>query len=285
MANQGDPDRIAGDLLNLLKGSISGPGAGMAGGRPQAAADDSAVLGMIKNVLKQNLPPGMAFPGQPAGTGAAQAAGTPRSPAAGAVTAYVDWVGMYRRQDEERRALFLRQSRERDETQKRHVQEMESFAGIARRAPEATVSRPAAVRPAATRPPRIQPLPSQRFGIVPGKNVGNWAVETGSGVKTFRAVSDEQAMREARRVGLAARSARLIDIHAYTPDELAQMRASFGVAGMRESMEAEFEQAIRMGLIPENASLERLSDREWGYRVGDDPAVRRGVDLIRRTGF
>lgn len=279
MASQGDADRIAGELLSLLKGSVAKPGTGVAGSGPQTPPEDNAMLGMIKNVLKQSLPSG-ARPGQQGSTPPAQpSAPVAAAGAMGTANAYVDWVGMYLRQEEERRAMHVRQSRERDETVQRQLREMESFAGISKVATAPTV------QPPMVRPPGVQLPASRRFGIVPGRSVGNWAVETENGVKTFSGVSDEQAMREARRHGLTARSARLLDIHTYTPEELARMRSTFGVAGMRESMEAEFEQAIRMGLIPENSRFERLPNREWGYRVGDDPSVRKGADVVRQTGF
>ena len=280
MAEERDTDRIAGELLNMLKGSLARPGSGVLS-RPQSSSDDNSMLNMIKDVLKQQLPGGMR-PREDAGTSAAPGGGATSVQApltAGNVV--VDWTGMYRRQESERESMYSRQSREREELRQRQMGEMDAFAGIrkvARPSPRPVAERP--IRPAA----RPQPA-SRKFGIVPGTSVGNWAVETESGIKTFAAVSDEQAMREARRYGLTPTSARLLDIHTYTPDEMETMRSSFGAAGMRESAEAEFEQAIRLGLIPENSTFERLPNREWGYRIGDNPTVRKGADLVRKRPF
>jgi hypothetical protein len=278
VADERETDRLAGELLDVLKGSLARPG-GL--GRPQPSSDDNSMLSMIKDVLKQQLPGG-ARPREEAGTTAAQGGGATAFHApvtAGNVA--VDWTGMYRRQEAERESMYARQEREREELQRRQVGEMEAFAGIR------TVTSPA-VRPVVERPrrPAARPRPaSRKFGIVPGTSIGNWAVETESGTKTFTAVSDEQAMREARRYGLTPTSARLIDTHTYTAEEMESMRSSFGVAGMRESAEAEFEKAIKIGLIPENAVFERLPNREWGYRIGDNPTVRKGADLVRKRPF
>jgi hypothetical protein len=156
---------------------------------------------------------------------------------------------------------------------------MESFAGIRKTVQE----RPAARPPVVARPKPV--ATSRTYGIVPGKTVGNWSVQTDNGPKSFQAVSGEQAYREARRYGLTPSSARLDGIHTYSPDEVARLRGSIGVPGMRESMEAEFELAIKLGLIPEDATFERLPNREWGYRVGRSTVVRKGSEIVPKRRY
>ena len=278
VADEIDTERLAGELLSALRGASSGPvtRAPRARSRAQPAAqmDDRSLLSTIKEYLEQSLP-GKKESGAPA---SAQAAAGGAQLAAEA--AYVDWQSMYRRQEQERESMYGRQVRERAEVQQRHVQEMESFAGIRQ-----VVQQPVPARPPLVARPRSTPPASRRYGIVPGKTVGNWTVATDNGPKSFQAVSEDQAFREARRYGLTPTSARLDGIHTYSADELERLRGSIGVPGMRESMEAEFELAIKLGLIPENARFERLPNRDWGYRVDENSEVRKGSELIPKRRY
>jgi hypothetical protein len=115
--------------------------------------------------------------------------------------------------------------------------------------------------------------------LEPGKVVGRWSLQTENGRKFFMAVSEEQALREARRAGLHPTSAKLTSVHTYTEDELSEAYAKIGKCGARASRQAEFEKAIKMGLIPESAEFETIGDREWGYRVGKhDPIVHKASE-------
>lgn len=279
MANETDTDRLAAELLSALRGTGTGPVAGARRTGALSQQDERSMLGTIKEFLNQSLPGGKEKeqPSAPATSQGGSVGFNAPAPIAGAES--VDWQTMYQRQEVEREAMYARHGDERSAMQQRHVKEMESFAGIRKE-----VTRPSFTRPSTPSAPKPA-LSARRSGIVPGKTVGEWAVETENGTKTFMAVSEDQALREARRYGLTPTSARLSGIHTYTADELERMRSSFGVPGMRESMEAEFEQAIKMGLIPENSQFERLPNREWGYRVGSNPVVRKGSDLVPKRGF
>lgn len=129
MAYEQDNDRIAGELLNLLKGSLARPASGSGINRPQAAADDSTMLNMIKQVLGQTMPPGMR-PREQAGKPSAQAGAPLAQPSDTAPDIPVGgWEGLFRRQAQERTAMHERHERERSEMHQRHVQEMESAMG------------------------------------------------------------------------------------------------------------------------------------------------------------
>ena len=279
MANENDTDRMAGDLLNLLKGSLAKPVPGTGASRPLAQPDEGSMLNTIKDFLNQSLPgtKPIAKPGAPASMPAGTAAS--QSLAASLAMQPVDWETMYRRQEQERESMYGRQVREREDMRKRHEQEMVTMVG-----PKPTEASPY-VRPAYSAPVPT-PRPSSRtVGIVPGKTIGNWTVDTENGPKAFQAISEEQAMREAQRYGLTPKSARLTSIYTFTDEDKQRLLSSFGVPGMRESMRAEFELAIKMGLIPETAEFEVLPNREWGYRLANSTDVRKGADLVRRRGL
>ena len=104
--------------------------------------------------------------------------------------------------------------------------------------------------------------------INPGETIGKWEVKTENGTKTFFAVSEEQARREAERFGLHPTDAKLVDLKTYTEAELNRIKAKMGSIDARASRRAEFEQAIKIGLIPEDAEFVLMGDRDWGYRVG-----------------
>jgi len=281
MADGQDTDRMAGDLMKALLGSLNKPVAGTGQTGPTPQVDEKSMMDTIKGFLNQSLP-GTKEREKPSAP--AVPLGTPyvsQYPQSVSGTHEVDWESMYRRQEREREAMYGRQLTEREGMQQRHKKEMETLAGIGQER-DTQVARPV-VRPHVTRPRPV--LGSRAAGIVPGKTIGNWMVQTENGPKTFTAVSEEQAFREARRYGLTPTSAQLTGIHAYTPEQLEQMLSSFGMPGKRESMEAEFEQAIKLGLIPETSVFERLPDREWGYRVSKDAIVRKGSALVRRRGF
>ena len=282
MANERDTDRLAGDLMKQLLGSLNKPAPGTGSVRPQAQVDENSMLETIKGFLNQSLP-GTKEREKPSAPAVAQTGSVGSQPSTDvAGTGEVRWTVMYRRQEREREAMYARQTQEREDMQKRQEQEMEALAGI-RRTSDSVVTpyvkpsyEPAAHKPVAS---------SRRAGIVPGKTIGEWSVETDNGPKTFMAVSEEQAFREARRYGLIPTSARLASIHTFTEDEKQRIMSSFGVPGMRESLRAEFEQAIKLGLIPEDAEYEVLANREWGYRVGSSGIVRKGSDLIPRRTY
>ena len=275
MAYENDTDRMAGDLLNRLKESLSKPLPGTATSRSQAQPDEGSMLNTIKDFLNQSLPGTKPIPRPTASTPVGAAVSQPLGPAAAAPP--VDWESMYRRQERERETMYGRQVREREDMRTRHEQEMVTMVG-----PKPVEAAPY-FRPA---PAAAAPKPSSRTaGIVPGKTIGNWTVETEGGPKTFQAVSESQAMREAQRYGLTPRSARLAGIYTFTDEDKQRMLSSFGVPGMRESMRAEFELAIKMGLIPETSEFEVLPNREWGYRLANSTDVRKGADLVRRRGL
>lgn len=281
MAGEKDTDRMAGDLMKALLGSLKKPVAGPGQTQSTPQVDESSMLDTIKGFLNQSLP-GTKEREKPNAPAAPQGAPITAQPAVqGAGGGVVDWETMYRRQEREREAMYGRQLSERQFMHQRHEKEMEELAGVGivrdrEYTNSATIPPVAAVRPV---------LASRKAGVVPGKTIGNWLVQTENGPKTFTAVSEEQAFREARRYGLTPTSARLIDIHTFTAEEMEQMLSSFGVAGKRESMEAEFEQAIKLGLIPETATFERLPDREWGYRTGPRSIVRKGSAVIPKRSF
>jgi len=268
MADERDTDRLAGELLSSLMGFLTGPMAGTGRPQPRPQVDEGSMLNTIKEFLNQSLP----------GTKEKEQAGAAApTPPAGGTKVEVEWEAMYRRQDQERVALYARQAREREAVLRRHVQAMEAAMGI-RREPVEAVVRPT-VRPA----PAAQPVPAgPATGIVPGKTIGRWSVMTENGPKSFVAVSEEQAFREARRYGLTPVSARLTGLHTYTQEELEKAYRSFGVPGKRASQVEEFERAIKLGLIPETAEFVLMEDREWGYRVGAGSVLYKGSELIER---
>ena len=133
MTNEQDTDRMAGELLNLLKGSLGKPSAGPTLGWPQAQAqtDDKSALDVIKNILKQNLPSGPK-PREQVGASTAQAplASSQYAPL-GQEVQVGGWEGLFRRQGQERETMHTRHERERAEMHQRHMQEMESAMGSA----------------------------------------------------------------------------------------------------------------------------------------------------------
>lgn len=276
MAGARDTDRMAGDLLKAVLGSMNKP-AGGGQTQPQPQVDERSMLSTIKDFLGQSMP-GAKEQAKP-GIAAAQQATT-------ATTGWMPeaaWQQLYLRQEQEREAMYARQAREVEDVKQRHKREMETLAGI-QLAPE-KVQREPALRPL---PRRRQPMTQERdtsskaAGIVPGKNIGRWAVRTENGTKNFMAVSQEQAFREARRQGLEPRTARLIEVKSYTEDELKEMYSDFGRPGRRESAQGEFERAIKLGLIPEDSEFEMLENREWGYRVGTGRVLRKSSALFAR---
>jgi len=282
MARQNDTDRLAGDLMKQLLGSLNKPAPGTGAVRPQAQVDENSMLETIKGFLNQSLPgtKEREKPSAPTASQTGSAGSQPSADAAG--MGEVRWTVMYRRQEREREAMYARQTQEREDMHKRQEQEMEALAGIRRTSDSSATPY---VKPAYDQAAHKPVASSRTAGIVPGKTIGQWSVETDNGPKTFLAVSEEQAFREARRYGLIPTSARLASIHTYTDEEKQRMMSSFGVPGMRESLRAEFEQAIKLGLIPEDAEYEVLANREWGYRVGKSAVVRKGSDLIPRRSF
>jgi hypothetical protein len=282
MARQNDTDRLAGDLMKQLLGSLNKPAPGIGSARPQAQVDENSMLETIKGFLNQSLPgtKEREKPGAPVASQPGSVESQLSSDVAG--TGEVRWTVMYRRQEREREAMYARQTQEREAMHKRQEQEMEALAGIRRTSDSGAAPY---VKPAHDQAAHKPVASSRRAGIVPGKTIGEWSVETDNGSKTFMAVSEEQAFREARRYGLIPTSARLASIHTYTDEEKQRLMSSFGVAGMRESMRAEFEQAIKLGLIPEDAEYEVLANREWGYRVGSSGVVRKGSELIPRRTY
>ena len=281
MADERDTDRLAGDLMKQLLGSLNKPAPGIGSARPQAQVDENSMLETIKGFLNQSLP-GTKEREKPSAPAAAQAGSLGSQPSTDVHgTGEVRWTVMYRRQEREREAMYARQTQEREAMHKRQEQEMEALAGVRRTSDSATPYVKPAYEQAAQRPVAS----SRKAGIVPGKTIGEWSVDTDNGPKTFIAVSEEQAFREARRYGLVPTSARLASIHTYTDEEKQRLMSSFGVPGMRESLRAEFEQAIKLGLIPEDAEYEVLANREWGYRVGSSGVVRKGSELIPRRTY
>jgi len=128
VAYEQDNDRIAGELLNLLKGSVAKPGAAPGISRPQVQADDGTMLNMIKNVLGQTMPPGMRPPA-PSKPAAQQGAPMAQQATVAPEVQVGGWEGLFRRQAQERAAMNERQERERSELHQRHMQEMESAIG------------------------------------------------------------------------------------------------------------------------------------------------------------
>jgi hypothetical protein len=128
VAYEQDTDRVAGELLNLLKGTLSKPGASIS--RPQPQADDSTMLSMIKDVLKQTLPAGT-WPKEQASkpTASQSAPSTYQAPASSGEVAVGGWEGLFRRQGQERDAMHQRHERERAEMHQRHLQELEAAMG------------------------------------------------------------------------------------------------------------------------------------------------------------
>jgi hypothetical protein len=274
MADARDTDRMAGDLLKAVLGSMNKPAVG---GQARPQADERSMLSTIKDFLGQSTP-GAKEQAKPAATPTPQTT----TPTMGWLPESA-WKEMYLRQEQERNAMYSRQAQEVEDVNRRHKREMEGLAGM-QPAPEKTEREPA-LRPL---PRRREPVARERdrsskaAGITPGKNVGRWAVTTESGTKNFIAVSQEQAFREAQRQGLEPRTARLLEVRSYSEDELKEMYSNFGRPGRRESAQAEFERAIQLGLIPEDADFEMLENREWGYRVGTGRVLRKSSDLFER---
>lgn len=281
MASERDTDRLAGDLLQALMGTMNKPVPSTRSVRQRPQVDERSMLSTIKDFLNQSIP-GMKERDEQSSSAASHfGAGGAPTPAAVGGRPPVQWQDMYRRQEKEREAMYGRQSRELDEMRARHVVEMETLAGI-RRTPVREETRPY-VRPkpqAAVKPDTS----SKAWGIVPGKSIGRWSVETENGSKTFMAVNQEQALREASRRGLTPTSATLTSVHTYEPGELDEMLGSFGREGRRAGARDEFERAIKLGLIPEKSEFERLDSGEWGYRVGTSKVVRKGSDVIAKLG-
>jgi len=84
-------------------------------------------------------------------------------------------------------------------------------------------------------------------------------------------------MREAKRFGLHPTDAKVIRLITYTEEQLNRVRK------YTASRRAEFERAIKMGLIAPNAKFVPLKDGDWGYRYGDSPIVHRGSKLRWRS--
>ena len=273
MGNEKDTDRLASELLGALMGSLTKPMTGT--GRPQSQpqVDQGSMLSTIKDFLNQSLP-GTKPLGQPDAPSPAQA-GVPAS----AVARTVEWEEMYRRHVREREAMYGRHVREREDVLRRHEQEMETAMGLRREAPKQVLKPVGPPVVVVTQAPGPTGMAAQ---IVPGKTIGRWSVMTENGPKTVVAVSEEQAFREARRHGLTPTAARLTGIHTYTAEELQKAYSTFGVPGKRESQVAEFEKAIKLGLIPESAEFVLLENREWGYRVGTGRVLYKGSELIER---
>ena len=126
MSSERDTDRMAGELLNLLKGSLTKPVAGTGVPRPQAQPEESSMLNTIKDFLNQSLPgtKPIAKPtaSTPVGAGASQSS-------AGSEVVVGGWEGLFRRQGQERELMHQRHERERTEMHQRHGQEMESALG------------------------------------------------------------------------------------------------------------------------------------------------------------
>jgi len=141
MAEQKDTDRIAGQLLDLLKGKI--PGTGFAGGTTQPDTDDNTLLDMIKDVLRRTMPP-VQFPRQkpesvPApqhGSTQAQFPATPTyTTAAAGVTD--EWEVMKELHEREREDMRTRHEREREDMRHRQELEMEAVGAQRERNKEA----------------------------------------------------------------------------------------------------------------------------------------------------
>jgi len=124
VAYEQDTDRVAGELLNLLKGSLTKPGGALS--RPQPQADDGTMLNMIKDVLKQTLPPGTWPKEQANKPSAPQSAPSAYQSPASSEVAVGGWEDLFRRQGQERDAMHQRHERERTEMHQRHNQELEA---------------------------------------------------------------------------------------------------------------------------------------------------------------
>ncbi len=123
MASEQDTDRMAGELLNLLKGSIGKPTPGPTS-RPQA--DDNTTLNMIKDILKQNLPSGPKPREQATAPKPQAPVASPQYGAASGEVQAGGWEGLFRRQGSERDSMHERHERERAELHQRHIREMEA---------------------------------------------------------------------------------------------------------------------------------------------------------------
>jgi hypothetical protein len=112
MADERDTDRLAGALMNALLGSMAKPMAGLGQSGPQV--DQGSMLNTIKDFLNKEREKPEAQ---------SQAAVTPV--AAGGVEAG-GWEGLFRRQAQERAAMYQHHQQEREEMHQRHLQEMEA---------------------------------------------------------------------------------------------------------------------------------------------------------------
>jgi len=129
MADAKDTDRMAGDLLNALLGSLNKPVAGTGHTQPRPQVDESSMLDTIKGFLNQSLP-GTKEREKPNAPAAPQGATAGyQASAAGNEMEIGGWEGLFRRQGREREAMHGRHERERTEMQQRHVQEMEAAMG------------------------------------------------------------------------------------------------------------------------------------------------------------
>jgi hypothetical protein len=159
-----DTDRMAGELLNLLKGSLGKPSSAPGLGWPQAQADDNSALDIIKNILKQNIPSGPKPREQAAASTTQQGAVAPTQYAPlGQEVQVGGWEGLFRRQGQEREAMHVRHERERAEMHQRHVQEMESAMGAGGGGTVVSSQRPR--RTASTLGPTRVPTTRRRAGL------------------------------------------------------------------------------------------------------------------------
>jgi hypothetical protein len=171
VAYEQDTDRVAGELLNLLKGSLTKPGGALS--RPQPQADDGTMLNMIKDVLKQTLPPGTLPKQRPTKPSAPQSVPSAYQSPASSEVAVGGWEGLFRRQGQERDAMHQRHERERTEMHQRHNQELGAAmtggtsggSGIAAEYPSGIRREAPAIRP--TR------MPTSRRGIA-GPDAGQY---------------------------------------------------------------------------------------------------------------
>jgi len=130
VANERDTDRLAGDLMKQLLGSLNKPAPGTGAVRPQPQVDENSMLETIKGFLNQSLP-GTKEREKPSAPAAPQVGSSAyQSSASGEEVVVGGWEGLFRRQGQEREAMHGRHAREREEMHQRHVQEMESAMGI-----------------------------------------------------------------------------------------------------------------------------------------------------------
>ena len=128
MANERDTDRLAGDLMKQLLGSLNKPAPGIGAARPQPQVDENSMLETIKGFLNQSLP-GTKEREKPSAPAAPQVGSSAYQSSASGEEVVGGWEGLFRRQGQEREAMHGRHAREREEMHQRHVQEMESAMG------------------------------------------------------------------------------------------------------------------------------------------------------------